>query len=132
MQIEKLTEKARQIIASSNEIAEKLDHQRLIPEHLLASFLDDKDAHIRSYLESITEKITILTEKNNKALAKVPKVKGISDILVDNIIIAIISAAERLAKELNDSYVSSEVLFLALLEVKSNVSDLLNLSLIHI
>ena len=126
MQIEKLTEKARQIIASSNEIAEKLDHQMLIPEHILASFLDDKDAHIRSYLEGITEKFTLLTEKNNKALAKVPKVKGISNILVDKIVIAIISTAERLAKELNDSYVSSEVLFLALLEVKSNVSDLLN------
>ena len=45
---------------------------------------------------------------------------------MDKIVIAIISTAERLAKELNDSYVSSEVLFLALLEVKSNVSDLLN------
>jgi len=106
LQIEKLTEKARQIIASSNEIAEKLDHQRLIPEHLLASFLDDKDAHIHSYLEGMTEKLTFLTEKNNKALAKVPKVKGISDILVDKIVITIISTAERLAKELNDSYVS--------------------------
>jgi len=41
LQIEKLTEKARQIIASSNEIAEKLDHQMLIPEHILASFLDE-------------------------------------------------------------------------------------------
>ena len=126
MQIEKLTEKARQIIASSNEIAEKLDHQRLIPEHLLASYLEDKDAHIHSYLEDITENITILTEKNNKALAKVPKVKGTSDILVDKAVIAIISSAERLAKELNDTYVSSEVLFLALLEVKSNASSLLN------
>ena len=77
MQIERLTEKAKAILHEANVIAEKMNHQRLMPDHLLYAFLNDRDRWIDSYLGDNIANFSALVRENNDELKKLTKVKGV-------------------------------------------------------
>ena len=43
MNVEKFTDRARGFIQAAQTIAQREDHQKLVPEHLLKALLDDEE-----------------------------------------------------------------------------------------
>ena len=128
MQIERLTEKAKAILHEANVIAEKMNHQRLMPDHLLYAFLNDRDRWIDSYLGDNLENFSALVRENNSELKKLTKVKGVEGILIDPSVKNILGTAEKFSKKFGDHYLTAEVIFLGLLNHKSHASELLKKS----
>ena len=128
MQIERLTEKAKAILHEANMIAEKMNHQRLMPDHLLYAFLNDRDRWIESYLGDTVANFSALVQENNSELKKLTKVKGVEGILIDRSVKNILDASEKFSKKFGDHYLTAEVIFLGLLNNKSNASELLKKS----
>ena len=128
MQIERLTEKAKAILHEANMIAEKMNHQRLMPDHLLHAFLNDRDRWIESYLGDNVANFSALVQENNSELKKLTKVKGVEGILIDRSVKNILDSAEKFSKKFGDHYLTAEVIFLGLLNNKSHASELLKKS----
>ena len=128
MQIERLTEKAKAILHEANVIAEKMNHQRLMPDHLLYAFLNDRDRWIDSYLGDTVANFSALVQENNSELKKLTKVKGVEGILIDRSVKNIFDSAENFSKKFGDHYLTAEVIFLGLLNNKSHASELLKKS----
>jgi ATP-dependent Clp protease ATP-binding subunit ClpB len=123
MNIEKLTNKTKSILAASQMLATKNDHQQIQPAHILKAILNDEDGIIASLLSSVGASVIKLELAADSMLSKIPKVTGTSSAAVhlSNDAMKIIGKAEELAKENSDSFVAVERLFEALCYAESMI-----------
>ena len=76
MNLEKYTEKTKDILQKSQSLALRSSHQRLVPEHLLLTIIQDEDSTCRDLLQMIGVDSWELQKALDKALEKQPKVEG--------------------------------------------------------
>ena len=128
MQLDKFTNKAKNIIAAAQGLAAKNDHQQITPIHLLAATIEDEDG-IASNLVSIAGgNNQLLISAIEKEISKIPKVtvSGGSQIYFSNESLKVIQAAGDIAKKAGDSFVSVDKILEALFEDKTTASVLSN------
>jgi ATP-dependent Clp protease ATP-binding subunit ClpB len=111
------TERARGFIQAAQLLALKLQHQRLVPDHLLKVLLDDPEGLASNLIKSAggmpQQALTAVTAE----LERMPKVfaQGSNDQLIMAPDFArLLGSAEELAKKAGDSFVTAERLLLAL------------------
>lgn len=125
MNFNKLTIKSQQAYQTANEIAQSYNNQSIEPAHLFAAIIQDVDGLISEIIKRIGADINILKIKINALLDSFPKVIGSDKTYLSKDLNKVGQSAIKEAADMKDEYVSTEHLLIALIETKSNVSELL-------
>jgi len=125
MNFEKFTERAKGFVQAAQTIAQREDHQRFLPEHLLKALLDDEQGMAGNLIKSAGGDPKIAFEAMDVALGKLPKVAGDGQLYMDGQTNKVLGEAEKLAEKAGDSFVAVERLLTALAIVKSKAADAL-------
>ena len=118
MDINRLTQKAQEAIASAQTKAARYGHQQVDVEHLLASLLEQEGGLATSILSKTEINIDNLKRRVEQELERMPKVSGPGgtpdQIYITARLNRLLAQAEDEAKKLKDEYVSIEHLLLAM------------------
>ena len=118
------TSQAGIIIQNAMEIASQNGQQAIETGHLLQAILQDDTQTSAFLLKKNGVSVLQIQEKLQSTLSSYPKVSG-EQPYASNALQQVLTKAEALKSEFGDSYVSVEILFLALIESKDAVADLL-------
>lgn len=118
MNIEKFTQKARNIISASQAIAAKSNHQQILPIHILQALLDDEDNISGSLINLAKGNYSLIKDQTIEEINKIPQVhvSGGGQIFFSSDSIKILDKAQRLAKDIGDSFITVEKILEALFE----------------
>ena len=114
MQSEKLTRKSQEALVEARELAGRLGHPELGPEHLLLALLDQQDGVVVPVLAKLGVAAGPLRESIHRAQESHPRVAGGSEPDLSLPVREIVQDATQVAKQFGDDYVSTEHLLLAL------------------
>lgn len=124
MNLNQFTVKSQEAIQKAQQIAMEFGHQSIEPQHLLEGILQIEDS-ISSFLMKKSEvELSLLKQRNRESLESITKVEGGNQYL-SNTTTKVLMEAANIAKKMGDEFATLEHLWLALLEVNSNVSTLL-------
>ncbi len=120
MRFEKLTLKAQETLQNSQQLAERLGHQQIEPEHLVHSILEQRDGVVPPLLGKIGVNQSQLKEAFKDALDKLPKVggTGFGQITISMRSKEVFDKAFLEAEQMKDKFVSLEHMLLAVTETK--------------
>ena len=125
MDMDKYTRKSLEVIEKAKDKALEYDNQELAQIHLLAGLLEIDESLISKIFEKLDIDVTATVNRVEDKLASLPKVSGGNLYAGNNFSKALIQA-EKEAKQMGDSFVSVEHLFLGLIEkADSDVKPLL-------
>ena len=124
MNIDKFTNKAQQIIGQSQTIAQGYGHQSIEPGHILKSMLEVDTSVLPFIFKEFNLDAKAVSRTTDSIVQSYPKVEGGQLYLSQNAN-KLISNAMNLSKEFGDEYVSTEVLFAAMLESGDAIAKML-------
>ncbi|HEY3778096.1 MAG TPA: ATP-dependent chaperone ClpB [Rhizomicrobium sp.] len=116
MDIEKFTERARGFIQSAQGLAIRFHNQSIDPLHLLKVLMDDEEGLASRLIAAAGGRPDLVREQTAAALAKIPRVEGsgASQVYLAADAARVLDSAQELAKKTGDSFVTAELLLLAL------------------
>jgi len=120
--INRLTEKARDAVISAQELAETCSHNEVAPEHLLAALLQQEGGVVPELLRKLNLSPEQALQQVEAELGRRSKVYGASQLTMSPSLIRVLSAAGQQAKDLKDEYISTEHLLLALVEARDTAA----------
>jgi len=127
MNLEKFTERSRGFIQAAQTIANRENHQRLAPEHLLKAIMDDAEGLASNLIAAAGGNAVAVREAVDLAVAKQPKVTGdAGQVYLDSATGKVLDEAEKVATKAGDSFVPVERILMALCMVKSKAKDALD------
>ena len=118
---EKLTVKSQQAVQAAASLAAENGNPEVLPMHLLAALLDDREGVVLPVLEGAGVRVQQLLAGANAAIAKLPKVSGSN--AQPAMAASLQKALDRASKEADsfkDDFISTEHLLLALTEAKGD------------
>lgn len=115
MDAEKFTRKSLEVIENCEKLAYEYNNQEIDQEHLLCSLVTVEDSLIAKLLENMEINVDAFARESEKLVAYRPKVSGGKLFTSPDFSKALIQA-EKEAKQMGDSFVSVEHLFLGILE----------------
>ncbi len=115
MKLEKYSERSRGFLQAAQTLAQRHDHQRLTPEHLLYSLIEDLDGMGAGLIKAAGGDALALKRALEAELDKLPKVEGAGagQLYMAPELRKIFEQAEKLTEEAGDSFVTVERLVLA-------------------
>jgi ATP-dependent Clp protease ATP-binding subunit ClpB len=126
MNLDKFTDRARGFLQAAQTIAQREDHQKLGPEHILKALLDDEQGLAAALISRAGGAPSRVREANDLALSRIPRVTGAGASLVtDRQLVKVLDEAETLSKKAGDSFVAVERMLTALAVVTSPARDAL-------
>src|SRR5437870_4170709 len=116
MELEKYTERSKGFIQSAQNLALRSGHQRLTPEHLLKTLLDDKEGLCANLIRAAGGDPQPVLLAVDADLNKQPKVEGggAGQVYLSPELARVFDQAEKIAEKAGDSYVTVERMLLAL------------------
>ncbi|MBV8132329.1 MAG: ATP-dependent chaperone ClpB [Alphaproteobacteria bacterium] len=116
MEFEKYTERSKGFIQSAQGLALRSGHQRLTPEHLLKTLLDDKEGLCGNLIRAAGGDPQTVLSAVETELGKQPRVEGsgAGQVYLTPEIARVFEQAEQIAEKAGDSFVTVERLLLAL------------------
>ena len=125
MDLNKFTERAKGFVQSAQTIAIRENHQRLVPEHLLKSLIDDDQGLAASLISNSKGNVHEIKILLNSILEKQVKVNGNVQPFADPSFLKVLDEAKTLAQKSGDQFVATERLLTALAMVKSGAKEAL-------
>lgn len=127
MNLNKFTLKAQEAVQNALEFAASFNHQTIEPQHILHTLLSDENGVTTTILKNVEVSPAKIRDKLEKEIKTFPVVKGaaVSGQYLSNSTKEVMDKAMKTASEMGDDYVSTEHLFLALLNSPTGVSSLL-------
>jgi len=123
---EKLTLKAQQALAQAQTIAKEKHHSQVEGIHLLAALLSDPEGIVVSLLEKMALDRAEIDQRLAKEMENLPVISGEeTEPYLSSELASILTQAEKEAQKMGDDYLSTEHLFLALLQVKGLAQEIL-------
>jgi ATP-dependent Clp protease ATP-binding subunit ClpB len=116
MRFDKLTTKSQEALADAESRADRANHPEVRPEHLLEALLAQKDGAVPAVLQAAKISIPAVERSLKRSLASLPSVSGSRTIVLSTTLGKILEQAQREAEVLQDQYVSTEHLLLAMLD----------------
>jgi ATP-dependent Clp protease ATP-binding subunit ClpB len=113
---EKLTAKSQEAIQAAASAAAENGNPEVLPMHLLAALLEDREGVVLPVLEGAGVRVQELLHGANTAISKLPKVSGGATPGMSNALTKVLDRASKEAENFKDDYVSTEHLLLALTE----------------
>ncbi len=117
MNLDRYTQKAQEAILQAQQIAQDAGHQTIEPIHLLLSLLRQPEGIASAVVTQVSGSTVGLLSELEKDLAGRPKISGDAEMRgLSRKTADVLSAAERQARGMQDDYVSTEHILLALTE----------------
>ncbi|HEY7727548.1 MAG TPA: ATP-dependent chaperone ClpB, partial [Candidatus Eisenbacteria bacterium] len=117
MRFDRLTTKSQEALAEAHALAEREGHPEVEPEHLLQALLEQKEGSVPPVLELAKVDRARLAAALAERLARLPRVSGARrQTVVSDTLSRILENAAGEAERLQDQYVSTEHLLLALVD----------------
>ncbi len=116
MTLDKWTQKAQQALQAAQTAAQERSHAAFDSEHLALALVTQSDGIVPPLLEKAGVEVSRLVLELEAELGRRPTVQGGADVYPSTDLQAALKAALAEAKSLKDEYVSTEHLFLGLLE----------------
>ncbi len=114
MNLNRLTEKAQEAVVAAQQLAARLHHSQIDPEHLLATLVGQQGGIVPSVLRKMQVDPAALVRTLEADLAKRPTVHGGSEPGIGPRLRGTFDAAEKEASQLKDAYLSTEHFLLAI------------------
>ena len=125
MDLNKFTERSKEILNSAQVLAMMQNHQLLQPVHLLSGIIDDDDTALLLLTPSGLD-LNVIKSAIEKELKKIPAVTGSSGgISASKEFVVTIEEAKKISKQKGDEYVPVENIFEAILATDKNLLKLL-------
>lgn len=128
MNLNKYTLKAQEVVQQALELAQSGNNQAMEPAHVMKSFLMDSDNIVHTLFSKLGANTSGIEKVVDISLSRLPRVEGASvsgQYLSPNLKSAL-DAAQKEATALGDQYISSEHVLLGLVQVKDEISTVLN------
>jgi ATP-dependent Clp protease ATP-binding subunit ClpB len=125
MDINKLTLKSQEALASAQKLAGDLNHQQVETAHLLAALIGEPEGVVYPILQKLGVSPRTLKARLDEVLERVPKVYGQVEIYLSQGLRSLLERAFAEAEGLGDAYVSTEHLLLALLDQGDDTAGVL-------
>jgi len=120
---EKFTVKAQEAVQRANDLASEHGNPELLPIHLLAALLEDKEGIVPPVLEKIGIGPQAVLSDLYRDIEKLPKVSGESvQATLSNAANKLLEQAFKEASNFKDEYVSTEHLLLAITHLKQDAA----------
>jgi ATP-dependent Clp protease ATP-binding subunit ClpB len=124
IRFDKLTVKAQEAVQRANELASEHGNPELLPVHLLAALLEDKEGIVSPVLDKISIGPQAVLSDLYREIEKLPKVSGeASQAALSNATNKLLEQAFKEASNFKDEYVSTEHLLLAITHLKQDVAQ---------
>ena len=118
---EKLTVKSQEALQGAQGLAAENGNPEVLPVHLMAALLEDKEGVVLPVLERVGVAVQALLAGMNAAVAKLPKVSGGSaQPGLSQSLTRVLESSFKEAENFKDEYVSTEHLLLALTKAKGD------------
>jgi ATP-dependent Clp protease ATP-binding subunit ClpB len=117
---DKLTVKSQEAIQAAASTAAENGNPEVLPMHLLAALLEDREGVVLPVLEGAGVAAQQLLSAVNTAISKLPKVSGGAQPGMSSALQKVLDRASKEAENFKDEYVSTEHLLLALTETKGD------------
>ncbi len=117
MNFDRFTQKSQEALQNAQRLAQELNHQTIEPAHILLALLRQEDGVVPALVTHVAGSVLAIREELTQELEKRPKVYGAGgEVGLGHPSVAALEAAERYAKGMQDDYVSTEHILLALTE----------------
>ena len=120
MRFDRFTERAQEAAQRAAEIIQRYGHNQIDTEHILLALIEQPQGVIPQILEYLKVDSAALTERLDYILRTSPKANifggGAGQIFITPRVKRIIDLANEEANKLKDEYISTEHIFLAILE----------------
>src|SRR6187397_380267 len=117
MRLDKFTLRGQEAIQSAIELAERNQHQQVEPEHLLVAMLEQPEGIVRPILGKLGANVAVILNDTQAAVARFPRVQGGQQYFSSRLT-QIFTASQKQADQMQDEFISTEHLLLALVEEK--------------
>ncbi|NMC47143.1 MAG: ATP-dependent chaperone ClpB [Chloroflexi bacterium] len=115
MNLDKFTQKSQEAILAAQHLAQDYQHQTIEPAHLLLALLQQDQGVVPALVTNITGSTGALLSEVKSELEKHPRVSGATmEVGLSRPAADVLQGAERYAKGMQDDYVSTEHILLAL------------------
>lgn len=121
--LEKMTRKSQEAMQAAAQMAERKGNPSVEPEHLLLALLEQSDGIVPRLVEKVAEtqgkanSLLQLTQELKQRLERQPTVSGSSSkVNAGSRLIRVFQTAETEARDMGDSYISTEHFLLAMLK----------------
>src|SRR5215218_4102651 len=121
MRLERFTLRGQEAIQSAIEAAERNQHQQVEPEHLLFAMLEQPEGVVRPILGKLGANLQVIVNDLEAAIGRLPKVQGGQQYFSPRTT-QVFQAAQKEAEQMQDEYVSTEHLLLAVAAEKDGAS----------
>lgn len=126
MRFDRFTERAQEAAQRAAEIIQRYSHNQIDTEHILLALIEQPQGVIPQILEQLKVDANALTERLDYILRTSPKANifggGAGQIFITPRVKRIIDLANEEANRLKDEYISTEHIFLAILNERSTPS----------
>src|ERR1700676_4054748 len=124
MELEKYTERSKGFVQAAQNLALRSGHQRLTPEHLLKTLLDDKEGLCANLINAAGGNAKAALQAVEIELNRQAKVEGsgAGQVYMGPELARVFDEAEKIAEKAGDSFVTVERMLLALAMDKSTAS----------
>ncbi|AUG99839.1 ATP-dependent chaperone ClpB [Pectobacteriaceae bacterium CE70] len=126
MRLDRLTNKFQLALADAQSLALGRDHQFIEPLHLMSALLNQEGGTVSPLLTAAGANVVNLKSAIEQALGRLPQVEGTGgDVQPSNELVKTLNICDKLAQKRGDTFISSELFVLAVLESRSTFSDVL-------
>jgi ATP-dependent Clp protease ATP-binding subunit ClpB len=121
LKLDKFTIKGQEALVSAKSLAEKNDHQRIEPVHILLSLIKQEDGITRPILQKLGINVDHLVADLQNELERLPEVTGpgAGEARISSQTKKMFDAAWDEAEKMRDEYLSTEHLLIAMASVES-------------
>jgi ATP-dependent Clp protease ATP-binding subunit ClpB len=123
----RFTRKTQEAFGAAQALARAAGNTEIAPEHFLRALLDQPEGIVSGVIERIGVDVASVRRRVDEALEKMPKVSGatVRDAQVNASTLRVLEDADKERANLDDEYLSTEHILLAMTEVPGGVGDLL-------
>uniref|UniRef100_A0A7V4JPK1 Chaperone protein ClpB n=1 Tax=Thermodesulfobacterium geofontis TaxID=1295609 RepID=A0A7V4JPK1_9BACT len=126
MKFDKFTFKAQEALQNAQRLAETYNHPQIESEHLLKALVEQEGGIIPIILDRLGVNSKIISSDLDEILEKFPKLTyGTYQLYISLSLKQILDKAESLAKEMRDEYISTEHLFLSIIDSPTRAGEIL-------
>lgn len=126
---QQFTIKAQEVLKKAHDLALERSHQQIDVMHLLTALVLQEEGTVEAILEKLEVDISVLVERLLEALDAMPRgamvATPLGQVYLTQDLARVIEQAHREAAQLKDEFISTEHLFLALVEIQSRARQIL-------